>query len=603
MASRRRAGLLALAAVSLSPAAAAARSDRPPPALLVQARPAPATGYAPRFLYDSDHFATPYVEAADRSLFDVPTARRTARGVTVDRGTFPGTQDGGSAAAEFQRFSVAGKPIAVVDSFARPFAYLVQDAKDPEEIEVLTERGEPYDATWPGPRAGNPDAALGPADDPTQLYVQGLGCMADPALHAAYAIVGMQSGNATAPGDAANPPDVGVLGHQIGIRGFVAVGALPARVAGQARARLLARHDVGCAPRDLRVPPGADGDVSVPEAQPWDRFADVYLGARSWRACPDDGGGRPDPEAPGCGTPYAQYQSPPGLTPPGDGVSLLTANTTGVTGIHAGVVRALYRAGAFRVVDEIGYADPNVPCAPDGGSRDRTAHWVFGDANPHPAHGQTHIWGWRVERVGVPPGGDWPALVAGSSLARRCGTAAPMAPPARARIRRCPPAGARVLRRSGEAAVYATGAQLWVCDRASRHYEELDDTATGERVQRGAALDLAGRRLVVAVRDRLAERPRPDRVLELLDVAAYAGAGSRPASVLEAPLAGGVGSARVYRSGAAYIACTPGPPRDCRVHVVTAGAPPPDRVVASGPRIVAGSLRVRHGRLHWAVRR
>jgi len=493
---------LALIAALLAAAPAAAHTgDRQDPLLLGTTYRGVSKPYAPRLLLDADFFADPYSPLTDRSLFDIPSARRTRFGRTVDVGTLSGTRDGGNAEAEFQRFAASGR-IEVADSFAHPFAYLVQGA-DPEDIQVFAQDGSYFDRTFTGPSPG--PGALVPASDPTKLTVQGLGCMADPGLHARFAIVALQSGNATLPSDADTPPDVGVGGREIGLRGFVKVSALPARIGGVATARVLRSHDVGCVPPSLHARGGSVATIDA--SQPWQRFTDLYLGARSWLGC---GAPRPRPEAGDCGTPYAQYQAPAGLTPSGQEVGLLAASTTGVAGDHAGVVRAVYRSGPFRRLDEIGYADPNVPC----GAAARPAVWIFGDANPRPAPGQVHIWGWRPELRAAPRGGDWPVIEPGLAP-RACGAAARSGPP---RARRCPH-GRTLARDASVLVLRVAGGQNVVCDRRTDRGEELDEPVLGQHAR---IVRLAGRRLTIALTDRLAIGPSRRQVVTL-DVPAYVG--------------------------------------------------------------------------------
>ena len=90
-----------------------------------------------------------------------------------------------------------------------------------------------------------------------------------------------------------------------------------------------------------------------------------------------------------CGFHYSDF-SHPAFAP--DVMPLMSA-TTGVR--NGGIVRALIRTRRpFRVLDAIGYADPNVPCG-----QARVARWVFGDANPDAAPGENHIYGWFPVKV------------------------------------------------------------------------------------------------------------------------------------------------------------------------------------------------------------
>jgi hypothetical protein len=76
----------------------------------------------------------------------------------------------------------------------------------------------------------------------------------------------------------------------------------------------------------------------------------------------------------------------------------LTSASTGVR--NGGIVRAYARTSQpWRLVDAIGYADPNVPCG-----HSPVAQWLRVDANPNPAPGQNHIFGWFPQPVsGLPP--------------------------------------------------------------------------------------------------------------------------------------------------------------------------------------------------------
>jgi hypothetical protein len=503
----------------------------------------------------------------------MPTSRVTLNGYTTDSGTAPGTHDGGNASAAFRHFAHAGRLIGVVDSFARPFAYLREDAG---RVSVYTQGKAFFDRTV--------------AHRPVTLLLQGRGCMADPRDRTRYAIVGLLSGADTTPNDRRNPPDVGVRGHNIGVRGFVPVAELPRRIAGASTAALLRNHDLGCGPPP-GLPPRVGTAAKLPATEGWDRFADLYYGSHSWIGCPVRSQ-RPDPEAPTCGTPYAQYEAPPGLTPPGQQVSLLTANTTGVTGTHAGVVRALYRAGPMRVVDAIGYPDPNVPCQATA-----RAQWVFGDVNPEAHGGGLHIWGWRARRIATAPPAAWSALAPGLA-ARPCGTVQPGAELFDHPTGACPRPGTRQLASSGAARVFREGSTTYVCDRSSMLYEALDDPATGPAVLAPPALDLAAGRVLDVLPYPTDARGRRGAELLVLDVASYVGFESTDTGVIvEAPAFGKVGSAVLYRGGAAYIGCT----ASCEVHVLGPGGPGTDRIVASGA-LVPTSLRVTGGRLRWTIR-
>jgi hypothetical protein len=176
--------------------------------------------------------------------------------------------------------------------------------------------------------------------------------------------------------------------RDVGARGFVARSALRPGVFHRANPsdsasndRVIDSFNSGCgAPPDQRsdlLPP-------APFAKPVYSKTARYQGAK--RQCANT-------YAFTCGGHYGDYSRPRFAAD----VVPLTSASTGVR--NGGIVRAYARIShAWRLVDAIGYADPNVPC----GHRP-AAQWLRVDANPGAGTGQHHIFGWFPRPVsGLP---------------------------------------------------------------------------------------------------------------------------------------------------------------------------------------------------------
>jgi hypothetical protein len=176
--------------------------------------------------------------------------------------------------------------------------------------------------------------------------------------------------------------------RDVGARGFVPRNVLPPGVFHRANPIDSANNDTvidsfnsGCgAPR----PQATRWQPAAAFAKPFYSTRDLYQGAK--RRCPST-------LARTCGGHYGDYTRPLFAK----NVVPLTSASTGVR--NGGIVRAYVRTSRpWRLVDAIGYADPNVPC----GHRP-VAQWLRVDANPHPGKGQNHIFGWFPQRVrGLP---------------------------------------------------------------------------------------------------------------------------------------------------------------------------------------------------------
>lgn len=143
--------------------------------------------------------------------------------------------------------------------------------------------------------------------------------------------------------------------------------------------------------------------------------ADLYQSSTGWRLCYNPATqsqsaveAKGEPARTDCSTAYAAYSSPPGLVA-GNDVAYLAYKTTGVTD-RGGVVGAIVRTGTLKKVDEIGYADPNVPC----GTRPR-AKWTFFKV----ALGGTDYYGWWPLRLPDAPAAGLPAAPAPAQWPRR----------------------------------------------------------------------------------------------------------------------------------------------------------------------------------------
>jgi hypothetical protein len=253
----------------------------------------------------------------------------------------------------------------IVDSFGHPFGFFKQISR--ERFRIYDQWGRLYGTSGRGSVA----------------EVQGRGCMVTNAMSDRYMILvlrgpGLNTG--IGPGGAK---------RDVGARGFVPRSALRPGVFHRANRRDSADNDTvidsfysGCGappPQPTRWQPAA------PFAKPFYGSTARYQGAK--RRCASA-------LAPTCGGHYGDYSRPHFA---GDVVPLTSAST-GVR--NGGIVRAYARTSQpWRLVDAIGYADPNVPCG-----HSPTAQWLRVDANPNPAPGQNHIFGWFPQPVsGLPP--------------------------------------------------------------------------------------------------------------------------------------------------------------------------------------------------------
>lgn len=253
----------------------------------------------------------------------------------------------------------------LADSFGQPFGYFEQIGL--KRFRIYDQRGRLYGTT-----TGS-----------TVAEVQGRGCMVTNAMASRYVILAIYAPDGS----------IGIGPHggkrDVGARGFVRRDLLRRGVFHRASATdsvnndaVIDRFRTGCG----KAPPHrAAGLPHVPLVKPSYAESDRYQGAK--QDCPR-------PESRVCGGHYSNYSRPRFSA---DAVPLASA-TTGVR--NGGIIRAYVRASRpFQILDAIGYADPNVPCG-----QSPAARWFFVDANPTPAPGENHIYGWFPRRVhGLPP--------------------------------------------------------------------------------------------------------------------------------------------------------------------------------------------------------
>ena len=242
-----------------------------------------------------------------------------------------------------------------VDSFGHPFGYFRQ---------LSLKRFRIYDQHR---------HLYGTTTGPTVAEVQGAGCMVTNAMAERYVILAIYRPDGSS--------GLGPRGQErdVGARGFVPRDVLPPRIFHRADASASTDNNAvidhfrsGCG---SPPPQPAVGLSSIRLAKASFSEAQMYQGAK--RQCSR-------PESRTCGGHYADYSRPRFSR---DTIALTSA-TTGVR--NGGIIRAYVRTNRpWRVLDAIGYADPNVPCG-----RARAAQWVLVDANPNPAPGQNHIYGW-----------------------------------------------------------------------------------------------------------------------------------------------------------------------------------------------------------------
>jgi hypothetical protein len=248
----------------------------------------------------------------------------------------------------------------IVDSFGRPFGYFKQVGF--ERFRIYDQSGRLY----------------GTSGREAVAEVQGRGCMVTNAMENRYVILVLRA------------PDfsigIGPRGdhRDVGARGFVQRSVLPPGIFHRANPSDSANNDTvidsvnsGCG---APLPHASTSQPATPFAKPLYSSADRYQGAK--RHCPS-------PFARTCGGHYWDYSRPRFAAD----VVALTSASTGVR--NGGIVRAWVRTSKpWRLVDAIGYADPNVPC----GQRP-VAQWLRVDANPYPRRGQNHIFGWFPQAV------------------------------------------------------------------------------------------------------------------------------------------------------------------------------------------------------------
>ena len=304
-----------------------------------------------RYCYPLVHRAYHY-----HRLGDSPRCRRTLGGA-MDRG-LPEGRNNGRAGRILRRRVLPGRH-ELVDSFGQPFGWFEQDSL--RRFRIHEERG----GRWGTLRHG-------------QIQVQGRGCMATRSLTDTYVLVAIYAPHySVARGHRRRKVDAGV-------RAFIRRDLLPPGVFHHSRPPsrasngwLINHYRTGCG----QPPPHpVEGLGSLKLSKPRYGVHQLYQGAK--RPCSF-------PRSRWCGFHYSDF-SHPAFAP--DVMPLMSA-TTGVR--NGGIVRALIRTRRpFRVLDAIGYADPNVPCG-----QARVARWVFGDANPDAASGENHIYGWFPVKV------------------------------------------------------------------------------------------------------------------------------------------------------------------------------------------------------------
>jgi hypothetical protein len=293
---------------------------------------------------------------------DNPLCRVTVAGA-VEHALSAAVSYGRGARVLTQRLRPGRHPI--VDSFGRPFGYFKQIGF--EHFRIYDQSGRLYGTSARG----------------TVAEVQGRGCMVTTAMSNRYMILVLRGPYfSTGIGPGGKRRDVGA-------RGFVPRSVLPRGVFHRANPSdstdnnaVIDAFNSGCG---APLPAPISSQPAFPFAKPLYSSNAQYQGAK--RRCPSV-------LAPTCGGHYWDYSRPRFAAD----VVPLTSASTGVR--NGGIVRAYARTSRpWRLVDAIGYADPNVPCG-----RRPVAQWLRVDANPNPAPGQNHIYGWFPQPVpGLPP--------------------------------------------------------------------------------------------------------------------------------------------------------------------------------------------------------
>ena len=252
----------------------------------------------------------------------------------------------------------------IVDSFGHPFGFFKQIGLD--RFQLYDESGRLYGTSSGGSVA----------------QVQGRGCMVTNAMSDRYMILALRAPDGST--------GIGPEGEErdVGARGFVPRNVLPPGIFHRANPgdsadndTVIDSFDSGCG---ARRPQPTGWPRAAPFPKPFYSDTARYQGAK--RRCAST-------LARACGGHYGDYSRPRFATD----VVPLTSASTGVR--NGGIVRAYARTSQpWRLVDAIGYPDPNVPC----GHRP-AAQWLRVDANPNPGTGQRHILGWFPQPVrGLP---------------------------------------------------------------------------------------------------------------------------------------------------------------------------------------------------------
>lgn len=179
------------------------------------------------------------------------------------------------------------------------------------------------------------------SEDPDQLELQGVGCMADEERERRSALVAFRVNDRSELEEGES-----IVPFQL--RGFIARAALPARNRrGQPVREGLERYDTGCGSSELA--PGRSWAITSPGFE---------SGADGDRFVGEDGIVRT----------YTTYNAKPLF---GRGAIYVLANTTGVHG--GGIVRGVAQVGdTFEELDRMAYCDPNVA------EGDPRAQWSYG---------------------------------------------------------------------------------------------------------------------------------------------------------------------------------------------------------------------------------
>jgi hypothetical protein len=292
---------------------------------------------------------------------DNPYCRATLAGA-IERGLSAKVSFGRGARVLLEPLRPGRHPLR--DSFGQPFGFVEQVSL--KRFRIYDERGRLFGTT-----TGSSVAE-----------VQGRGCMVTDALAARHVIVVFYAPDGST-GTAAGGGE-----RDVGARGLVPRDALPPGVFHRANPGdspnndlVIDRFDSGCGAPPSQPAAGLAGASMV---KPSYSEVERYQGAK--RHCAS-------PTARTCGGHYSDYSRPHFSA---DAIALTSAST-GVR--NGGIVRAWARLSRpARLLDGIGYPDPNVPCG-----QSPAAQWFYVDANPGAGPGENHIYGWFPRRVtGLP---------------------------------------------------------------------------------------------------------------------------------------------------------------------------------------------------------